>query len=100
MRSQKSDVGKKKRVLLIGGRVVWWRIQSIEAVPLRFDIGTFGESETHSSKNLNCTLVHLVKRMQRTDLMWRSWKRDVDLGERARFLLRAELLRARFNRGG
>src|SRR5439155_20955929 len=74
VRSQKPPVGQIKRVLLIAGRVVWWRIQSIEAVPLRFDIRTFGDAEAHSPTTLNRTLLHLVKRMQRTDLMRRSWK--------------------------
>src|SRR6476646_2055032 len=61
--SQKSPIGQIKRVLFIAGRMVWWRIQSIEAVPLGFDIGTFGECETHSSEDLNSALVHLMKRM-------------------------------------
>src|SRR5439155_10727233 len=96
MRPQKSSIRQIKRVLFIAGRVVRWGIQSIEAVPLRFDIGTFGKSEAHSPKDLNCTLMHLVKRMQRTDLVRRPRKRDVDLGERARFFFYAELCAARF----
>src|SRR5215813_9635955 len=62
--SQKSPIGQIKRVLFVAGGVVWRRIQSIEAVPLRFDIRTFGERKTHSSENLNPALVHLMKRMQ------------------------------------
>jgi len=67
--------------------MIGWRVQSIEAVPLRLDVGALGEGEAHSSEDLNSTLVHLMKRMQRTDLVRRSWKGDVDLGERARFFL-------------
>ncbi len=48
----------------------------------------------------NCTIVHLVKRMQRADFVRRSRQRDVDPGERARFFLRTELCGARFDRGG
>src|SRR5207249_2684649 len=57
-----------------------------EAVPLGFDIRTFGKRKTHSSKNLNSALMHLMKRMQRTNLVWRSRKRDVDACERVGFL--------------
>ncbi len=36
--------------------------------------GPSARAKPIQSKNLNCTLVHLVKRMQRTDPMRRSWK--------------------------
>ena len=41
-----------------------------------------------------------VSGMQRADFVRRSRQRDVDLGERARFFLRAKVCRARFERGG
>src|SRR5438477_6158968 len=62
-------------------------IQSIEAVPLGFDIGTLGKRKTHSSENLSSALVHLMKRMQRTNLVWRSRKRDVDARKRVALFL-------------
>src|SRR5205807_8453088 len=80
--SQKSPIGQIKRVLFVAGRVIGRRIQSIEAVPLGFDIGTFGKRKTHTSENLNSALLHLMKRMQRTNGVWRSRKREVDARER------------------
>src|SRR5215471_10642245 len=72
--------------------MVWRRIQSIKAVPLGFDIWPFGERKTHSSENFNSTLVHLVKRMQTTNVMWRSWKRDVDARECIGFFFSTDFL--------
>src|SRR5262249_21902516 len=83
--SQKSTIGQIKRVLFVAGRMIRRRVQSIEAVPLGFDIRPFSERKTHPSENLNSALVHLMKRMQRTNVVWRSRKRDVDAGERLRF---------------
>src|SRR4030095_9969175 len=100
VRSQKSPIGQIKRVLFVAGRMVWRRIQSIEAVPFRFDIGAFGERETHSSKNLNSTLVHLMKRMQITNLIWRSRKRDVDARKRIGFLFGTDSFSALVERCG
>src|SRR3982751_4632615 len=94
MRSQKSTIAQIKRVLFVPGGMIWRRIQSIEAVPLGFDIGTFGEGKTHSSKNLNSAFVHLMKRMQRTDLMRRSRKRDVDARQRIGFPLSTDFFSA------
>ena len=82
MRSQKSAVGQIKRVLFIACRVVWRRIERVEAMPFIFNVRSIRQRETHAPKNLNSTLVHLVKRMNRTDLMRRSWEGDVDLCER------------------
>src|SRR6266566_7112578 len=87
VRPKQTSVWEIKCVLFIARRMVGCRIQRIKAVPLRFQIGTFGEREAHSSKNLNSTLMHLVKRMQRTDLMRRSWQGNIDLSEPARFFL-------------
>src|SRR5215813_1940226 len=92
--SQKSPIGQIKRVLFVAGRVVWRRIQSIEAVPLGFDVWAFSERETHSPENLNSALMHLMKRMQRTSVLWRSWKRDVDGGERIRLFLSTDVFSA------
>src|SRR5438067_8582742 len=74
--------------------MVWRRVQSIEAVPLGFDIRTFGERKTHSSENLNSALVHLMKRMQRTNFVWRSWKRDVDARQRVGFFFSTDFFSA------
>src|SRR6476646_1888259 len=97
---QKSPIGQIKRVLFIAGGVVWRRIQSIEAIPLRFDIGTLGKRKAHSSENLNSALVHLMKRMQRTNLMWRSRKRDVDARERVGFFVSTDFFSAFVKRRG
>src|SRR5262249_8669512 len=79
-----------KRVVFVAGRMVWRRVQSIEAVPLGFDIGSFSERKTHSSKNLNSTLVHLMKRMQKTNVVLRSRKRDVYTREPVGFFFSAD----------
>ncbi len=63
-------------------------------IPLGFDIRTFGERKTHSPKNLNSALVHLMKRMQRTNLMWRSRKRDVDARECVGFFFSTDFFSA------
>src|SRR5262249_1146207 len=95
-------VGQIKRVLFVTGRVVWRRIQSIEAVPLGFDIWSFGERKTHSSENLNSALVHLMEWMQRTAVVWRSRKGDIDARERAGFFFSTDffsmLVKRRVNR--
>src|SRR5436190_15230586 len=81
--------------------MIWRRIQSIEAVPLSFDIRTFCERKTHSSKNLNSALVHLMKRMQRTNVVWRcSRKRDVDAREGVGFLFGTDFFSALVKRCG
>src|SRR5262249_32814223 len=90
VRSQKSFglaglVRQIKRVLFVAGRMVCRGIQSVEAVPLGFYVWTFGERKTHSPENLNSALMHLVKRMQRTNVAWRPRKRDVDASERVGF---------------
>src|SRR5215216_7431155 len=80
--------------------MIWRRIQSIEAVPLGFDIGTFGERKAHSPKNLNSAFVHLMKRMQRTNFVWRSRKRDVDTRERVGFFFSTNFFCALVKRCG
>src|SRR5215813_4782485 len=92
--SQKSAIGQIKRVLFVAGRMIRRRVQSIEAVPLRFDIWPLGESKTHSSKNLDSALMHLMKRMQRTNVMRRSRKRDVYARERVGFFFSADFFAA------
>src|SRR6188472_435858 len=97
--SQKSAVRQIKRVLFIAGGMVWRRVQSNESVPFGFDIGSFRQSEAHSSKNLNSSLVHLMERMQRTSVMWRSRKRDVDARERAGFFVSTNFFYTLIERG-
>src|SRR5262245_42918610 len=80
--------------------MVWRRIQSIEAVPLGFDIWSFGERKTHSSENLNSALMHLMERMQRTNVVWCSRKGDVDACERIGFLFSADFFPALVKRSG
>src|SRR5690242_3095212 len=74
--------------------MIWRRIQSIEAVPLGFDIRTFSEGKAHSPENLNSALLHLMKRMQRPNLVWRSWKRDVDARQRVGFFFSTDFFSA------
>src|SRR4051794_20892092 len=97
--SQKSTVRQIKRVLFIASGMVRRRVQSIEAVPLGFDIGAFRQREAHSSKNLNSALVHLMERMQRTSVMSRSRKRDVDARERVGFFVSTNFFYTLIERG-
>ena len=76
------------------------RVEGIETMPLRFNVGTVGEREPHPPKNPDRAVEHLGERMQTADLVWRSRQRDINLGERARFFLRSKLLRAQVDRRG
>src|ERR1044071_8996792 len=78
--------------------MIWRRIQSIKAIPFGFDIRTFGERETHAPEDLNSALMHLMKRVQRTNLVWCSRKRDVDARERFGFFFSTNFFRALIQR--
>src|SRR5690242_7921925 len=90
MGSQKSPNRPIKRVLFVARRTAWRRIQSIEAVPLGFDVWPFGARKTRSPEHLNSALVHLMKRRQRSNVVRRSREGDVDARERIGFLFNAD----------
>ena len=52
MRSKLAGV-EVEGVFLVASRVVGRSIESVEAVELVFDFGSFGEGETHATENLN-----------------------------------------------
>lgn len=40
----------KERILHVSRRMIFWKIQGIEVVPLSLDERTFGKSKTHTGK--------------------------------------------------
>src|SRR5206468_1210898 len=91
---EQSTVWEIKCVLLVARRMFGRCIERVEAVPFVFHIGTVCECESHSPKNFDRAIPHLRKRLKCAEFVRSSWKRDVDLGKRARLLLRRKLVRA------
>ena len=69
-------------------------------MPFGLDVGAVGERETHAPKNLDRAVEHLGERMKRAEFAGVPGKRDVDVGQRARFFRARKLSAALLDRGG
>ena len=69
-------------------------VERIETMPLRFNVGTVGEREPHSPKNPDGAVEHLRERMESAAFARRAGQRNVDAGQRARFLRGPKFLNA------
>ena len=75
-------------------------VERVEAMPFRFDIRPFRERESHPAKNADAAVEHLGEGVKRAELGGGAGKRDVDVGQCARFLCGTQTLSALLDRGG
>ena len=98
--AKKPAIGQVKGVGLVPRRMIGRGVERIEAMPFVFDVGAFREGESHPAKESDRAVEHLGERMKRADLVRRAGQGNVDLGERACFLRRAQLFAGLLERGG
>ena len=76
-------------------------VERVEAMPFVFDVGAFGERESHAAKNLDRAIEHLRERMKTAQLGWRARQSEMSmLASAADFARGAQFFRGFFDRRG
>ena len=69
--------GEIERVLLVSGRMVFGRVEGIEAEPLGFHLGGFGHGKSYLAEDRSYAPLYLSERVQAADVVSGGGQGDV-----------------------